>query len=321
MQAMVYDEYGAPDVLRLEDVERPSIGDGDVLVRVHASSVNSWDKDNLQGALANRLELGMRHPGVHVLGGDVAGRVEAVGPAVSRFAPGDTVFGDLCNSGWGAFAEYARAPEQALTPVPAGLGFAQAAAMPQSAVIALQGIHDHGDVQPGQRVLINGAGGGVGSFAVQLAKLRRAEVTAVDSEPKLEMLRELGADHVIDYRAQDYTRTGELYDFVLDCEVHRSVLHCLRAVEPGGRLTVVGGSYGRIAQTVAVGKWLQRRGGKHCELLLHQANKDLGYLGQLAAEGQLVSRIEREYTLAEVPHALQRMCDGLIVGKAVIVIA
>jgi len=321
MRAIVYRSYGSPEVLSLEELEVPAIGEGDVLVRVCAASVNSWDRDNLRGALANRAMLGWRAPKIRVLGGDIAGRVEAVGSAVTRFKPGDEVFGDLCNSGWGAFAEYARAKEHALTTKPPGLGFAQAAAMPQAAVLALQGIRDHGEVQPGQRVLVNGAGGGAGSFAVQLAKMYGAEVTAVDSAPKLGLLEELGADHVLDYRAQDYTQSGKRYDFVLDCELHRSALDCRRALEPRGKLTVVGGAPLRILQTVIVGRWLKRHDGQQMELLLHEPNKDLAHLGQLAAEARLHSAIEREYALSEVPLALQRMCDGEVIGKAVISIA
>ncbi len=321
MQAIVYRRYGSPSQLSLEEIDLPAIGEGEVLVRVHAASVNSWDRDNLQGALANRAMLGWFSPKIRVLGGDIAGRVEAVGAGVSRFKPGDEVFGDLCGSGWGAFAQYARAPERALTPKPAGLGFAEAAAMPQAAVLALQGVRDHGKVQPGQRVLINGAGGGAGSFAVQLAKLYGAEVTAVDSAPKLAMLETLGADHVLDYRARDYTRLGERYDFVLDCELHRPVLDCRRALQPRGRFTVMGGAPLRILQTVIVGRWLKGRDGQQLELLLHEPNKDLAYLGQLAAEGRIHAAIEREYRLSEVPLALQRMCDGEVVGKAVIAVA
>jgi len=319
MKAIVYSEYGPPSVLRLAEVEPPVLSERDVLVRVHAASINSWDRDNLRGAFANRGMLGWRRPRVAAaLGGDIAGRVEAVGPGVTRFSPGDEVFGDLSASGWGAFAELARAPEDALTRKPLGLSFEQAAAMPQAAVMALQGIRDHGDVQAGQRVLVNGAGGGVGSFAVQLAKLRGAEVTAVDASSKLEMLRGLGVDHVIDYRAQDYTRGERRYDFVLDCELHRSVFDCLRVLAPGGKLTVVGGSIPRLLQLVTLGKLRQRLGGPQVALLMHRANADLGYLGELAARGELRPVIEREYSLDQVPLAMQRLCDGLIVGKAVI---
>jgi NADPH:quinone reductase-like Zn-dependent oxidoreductase len=264
--------------------------------------------------------LGWLRPKIRVLGGDIAGRVEAVGRAVTRWKPGDDVLGDLSNSGWGAFAQYARAPEQALVAKPPALSFVQAAAMPQAAVMALQGIRDHGAVQAGQRVLINGAGGGAGSFAVQLAKLYGAEVTGVDSEPKLGLISELGADHVLDYRAVDYTLSGARYDFILDCELHRSALDCRRVLAPQGRLTVMGGELTRILQAFVMGRWLARSSGQQMRVLMHEANKDLAQLAELAADGRIHSAIEREYALGEVPLALQRMCDGQVIGKAVIAI-
>ena len=320
MQAIVYTTYGPPLVLSLQSIETPRIGDHDVLVRVHAASVNAWDRDNLVGAFANRGMLGWRKPRVRVLGGDVAGRVEAVGSAVTRWKPGDDVFGDLSNSGWGAFAEYARAPENVLTAKPRALGFAEAAAMPQAAVLALQGIRDHGKVEPGQSVLVNGAGGGVGSFAVQLAKLYGAEVTGVDKEAKLAQVRALGADHVMDHRTVDYTRTGRRYDFILDCELHRSPLDCRRVLTPRGRLTVVGGAQLLLLQTFLVGRWLAHGRGQQMNVLMHEANKDLGHLAELAATGRIRPAIDRKYALGEAPLALQRMCDGDVIGKAVIVI-
>ena len=319
MHALTYEAYGSSSVLSLQEIDPPVIGDSDVLVRVHAASVNSWDRDNLQGAFANRGMLGWFKPKIRVLGGDIAGRVHAVGSAVTRWKAGDEVLCDLSNSGWGAFAEYARAPEQILAPKPAALSFTAAAALPQAAVIALQGIRDHGQVQAGQRVLINGAGGGVGSFAVQLAKSQGAEVTGVDSDAKLALVSTQGADHMIDYRAQDYTENEQRYDFILDCELHRSPLACRRVLTPNGRLTVVGGALPRILQTFIVGSWLAKRDGQKLDVLMHQANKDLGYLAQLVADGGMRSAIEREYTLAEAPLALQRMCDGEVIGKAVIV--
>lgn len=316
MKALVFRRYGSPADLSVEEIPPPRLGERDVLVRVRAASVNSWDRDNLLGK--NRFLTGVRRPKFSVLGGDIAGVVDAVGPAVTRFSPGDGVMADLCASGWGAFAELARAPERILTSKPPGLGFSQAAAMPQAAVIALQGIRDHGRVVAGMRVLVNGAGGGVGTFAVQLAKNAGAEVTAVDAASKLDMLTELGADHVVDYRAQDYARLGRQFDFVLDCELHRSPLECLDALAPRGRLTVVGGSTWPIVTAVVVGRLLRLARGRQMGLLLHEPNKDLDYMARLASEGRLHPVIEREYRLAEAPDALQRMCDGAVLGKAVI---
>jgi NADPH:quinone reductase-like Zn-dependent oxidoreductase len=317
MHAITYQAYGTPSELSLQEIESPSVGEHDVLVRVHAASVNSWDRDNLQGAFANRGMLGWRKPKkIRVLGGDIAGRVESVGSAVTRWKPGDEVLCDLSSSGWGAFAQYARVPERVAVAKPAALSFAAAAALPQAAVIALQGIRDHGAVQAGQRVLINGAGGGVGSFAVQLAKLQGAEVTGVDSAAKLALISSLGADHVLDYRAQDYTETDQRYDFILDCELHRSPLACRRVLTPNGRLTVIGGAIPRIFQTFLLGSLLAK---PKLDVLMHVANKDLGHLAQLAADGRIRAAIEREYSLAETALAMQRMCDGEVQGKAVIV--
>jgi NADPH:quinone reductase-like Zn-dependent oxidoreductase len=318
MLALVYHAYGTPAVLSLEELEKPRIADNEVLVRVQAASVNSWDRDNLLGAFPNRAMLGWQRPKVHVLGGDIAGRVEQVGSAVTRWKPGDEVLGDLCNSGWGAFAQYARAPENVLVAKPIELSFQYAAALPQAAVMALQGIRDHGAVSAGQRVLINGAGGGVGSFAVQLAKLYGAEVTGVDSEPKLGLVSELGADHVIDYRTADYAVGDRRYDFILDCELHRSALECRRVLAPEGKLTVLGGSLPRILQTFLLGRWLAGRRGQQMSVLTHEPNKNLAQLVQLAANGSIRPAIERVYALDEAPQALQRMCDGLVLGKAVI---
>jgi NADPH:quinone reductase-like Zn-dependent oxidoreductase len=321
MRALTYSNYGSPSVLGLNEIAPPVLGDTDVLVRVVAASVTAWDRDNLVGALANRGMLGWRRPGVAVLGGDLAGRVVQVGPGVTRWRPGDAVLGDLCNSGWGAFAELARAPESALVEKPEALGFAEAAALPQAAVMALLGIRDHGQVRAGQRVLVNGAGGGVGSFAVQLAKLQGAEVTGVDAEAKLALVKELGADHVLDYKRQDYTAAHERFDFVLDSELHRSAFDCLRVLTPRGRLTVLGGSTARLLQAYALGRWLSRGAGKQVSILFHDANKDLDQLAALAARGKLRSPIEHIYPFADAAQALQRMCEGAIAGKAVIRIA
>ena len=321
MQAITYQAYGAPSVLSLQEIETPVLAEHDVLVRVLAASVNSWDRDNLLGAFANRGMLGWIRPKVRVLGGDIAGRVESVGASVTRWKPGDEVLCDLSGSGWGAFAAYARAPEAMLAAKPASLSFAEAAALPQAGVMALQGIRDHGNVQAGQRVLINGAGGGVGSFAVQLAKRLGAEVTGVDSAAKLDLLRSLGADHVLDYRAQDYTQSDQRYDFILDCELHRSPLDCRRVLSPRGRLTVLGGALTRVLQTFIVGKWLARSPGQQMDVLMHEANKNLGQVAELAAEGSIRPAIERQYSLSEVPLAMQRMCEGAVLGKAVIVMA
>ena len=220
MKAIAYHEYGSPDVLKLEEVEKPTTRDNEVLVKVHASSINDWDWGLLRGKpFVNRLPYLLK-PKRQILGGDIAGRVEAIGSKIKKVQPGDEVFGDLCQYGWGGFAEYVCARENALMLKPASMAFEEAAAVPQAAVLALHSLRYKGQVQAGQKVLINGAGGGAGSFNVQMAKLSGAEVTGVDSTIKLAMMRSIGADHVIDYTNEDFTQNGQHYDLIIDHAAH-----------------------------------------------------------------------------------------------------
>src|SRR5687768_6368093 len=230
MKAVVMGRYGTPDVLEQRDVAKPTPKANEVLVRVLAASVNDWDWGLLRGAPINRMFDGLFTPKVRILGGDIAGRVEAVGRDVKAFQPGDEVYGDLCNSGFGAFAEYACAPEAALAHKPAGMTFEQAAAIPQAGMLAVQGLIDVGRIQSGQKLLLNGAGGGVGTFALQLANLHDVEVTVVDKAGKLDMLRAMGADHVIDYLSEDFTKGGKCYDLILDVKTNRSPFAYARAL-------------------------------------------------------------------------------------------
>jgi NADPH:quinone reductase-like Zn-dependent oxidoreductase len=319
MKAIVIRRYGAPDALQLEDAETPRPGPGQVLVRVHAASINSWDWDNLCGTqLVNRLLHGLRRPKYPIPGADIAGTVEAVGEDVTRFRPGDEVFGDLCGSGWGAFAEYVCAPETELALKPARASFAQAAALPQAAVLALQGIRDYGRVQAGQHVLVNGAGGGVGTFAIQLAKAAGAEVTGVDSAMKQQVMRAVGADHVIDYEREDFTTHRNRYDMVLDVVGKRSVFEIEPALSPRGAYIMVGGPMRHILQLVTMGWWLARRRGTQMRLLLHQANQDLAGIASLFETGTLRPVIDGPYSLDQTPEAMRRFGAGSILGKAVI---
>ena len=321
MKAIVVRRYGAPDALRLEDAEQPRPGPGQVLVRVRAASINSWDWDNLRGSpFVNRMMNGLRRPKYLIPGADIAGRVEAVGEEVTRFRPGDEVFGDLCGAGWGAFAEYVCAPETALALKPARASFEQAAALPQAAVLALQGIRDYGRVQPGQRVLINGAGGGVGTFAIQLAKAAGAEVTGVDSAPKLEVVRSVGADRVLDYQRDDYTSHARRYDLILDVVGKRSMFEVERALAPGGSYIMVGGPMARLAQLLITGRWLARRAGTRMRILIHRANHDLAEVAHLFDAGTLRPVIDGPHPLADTPNAMRRFGAGSILGKAVITI-
>lgn len=319
MQAIVYTAYGTPDVLHLQEVAQPTPKDDEVLIRVHAASLNSWDLDLLRGDWVNRLiSGGLQRPKLPILGCDVAGVVEAVGRTVTRWQPGDAVFGDISACGWGALAEYVCARESALTLKPAGMTFAQAAALPQAGVLALQGLCDLRPLPPGQTVLINGAGGGVGTFAIQLAKAFGAEVTGVDSTPKLERMRSLGADHVLDYTQTDFTRTGQHYDRIVDVMAWRALADYQRALQPGGLFVMIGGSMALVLQTVLMGSWLAKRQQKQLAVLAHQPNKGMASLLELFAAGKVVPVIDHCYPLAETAAAFRCLHAGDAFGKVVI---
>ena len=318
MKAMVYTKYGTPDVLQLKEVEKPDPEDNEVLIKVHAASVNSWDWDLLRGTpFVNRLMFGLLKPKV-ILGCDIAGRVEAVGRNVKQLQPDDEVFGDLSGCGWGGFAEYVCARENALALKPACLTFEQAAAVPQAALLALQGLRYKGQIQPGQKILINGAGGGVGTFAVQMAKSLGAEVTGVDSTQKLEVVRSLGADHVIDYTQEDFTKNGKPYDMILDVAGFRSIYDYRRVLGPGGVYVMIGGSSALVFQLMFLGPWISMVGSKKMGILLHKPNKGLDYMTGLFEAGKVVSVIDRRYPLSEAADALRYFGAGLARGKVVI---
>ena len=321
MKAIVFTQYGSPDGLELKQVPKPTPKDDELLVRVHASSINSWDWEFLNGTpFINRLMFGLLKPkpGKQILGADIAGTVEAVGRSVARFQPGDEVFGDLWDS-WGGFAEYACANETALEPKPANLTFEEAAAVPQAGVLALQALRKAGRMESGQKVLINGAGGGVGTFAIQLAKLSGTEVTGVDASHKLNVVRSVGADHVIDYAQEDFTKTGERYDLIIDCQGFRSMFDNKRALRPEGTYAMVGGSMPRVYQLwfLSLIASLTREDRKLC-LVAEGPNKGLADLKELIEAGKLVPVIDRTYQLEEVPEGLRYFGEGRHKGKIVI---
>ncbi len=320
MKAMVYTEYGPPDVLRLEEVEKPVPGDNDVLINVHAASVNASDCEFLEGKPLYTRMWGLLKPGNQVLGSDIAGRVEAVGKNVTRFQPGDAVFGDIFER-WGGFAEYVCAPEGALTLKPGGMTFEEAAAVPQSALLGLQGLRDKGKIQPGQTVLINGAGGGSGTFAVQLAKFFGAEVTGVDSTEKLDMMRLTGADHVIDYTQEDFTRNGRQYDLILDLVASHPVFRYKRALSPGGAYIMVGGTLPYVFKMLILGPLISMTGTRKMGILGVKPNKDMAYMIELIESGKVVPVIDKRYPLMEVPEALRYVGEGHAKGKVVITLA
>jgi NADPH:quinone reductase-like Zn-dependent oxidoreductase len=320
MKAIVYHQYGSPDVLKLEEVAKPTPGDDEVLIKVHAVSVNRSDWEGLTGKPLYARIGGLLKPRHQILGSDVAGRVEAAGRSIRQFQPGDAVFGEMLGYS-GGFAEYVCAREKRLVLKPASMTFEEAAAIPQAAVIALQGIRDKGQVQPGQKVLINGAGGGAGTFAVQLAKLFGAEVTGVDNTGKMDFMRSLGADHVIDYTREDFTKTGKQYDLILDVIAHRSVFACKRALRPNGSYFAVGGSVAIFFQILLLGPWIRRTTGKKIRILAVQPNrKDLVFVTELCEAGKVVPFIDRRYPLSEVPEALKYLGEGRAKGKVVITV-
>jgi NADPH:quinone reductase-like Zn-dependent oxidoreductase len=321
MKAIIYTKYGPPAVFQLKEIDIPSPKDDEVLVKVHAASVNSWDWE-LLSKKPSMVSLGSRSDSRYkILGADIAGQVEAVGRDVKRFQPGDEVLGDLCQSGFGGFAEYVCARENALSMKPASMTFEEAAAVPQAGLLALQGIRNKGKIQPGQKVLINGAGGGVGTFAVQIAKSFGAEVTGVDSAMKLDMMRSIGADHVIDYTQEDYTKNGQCYDLILDVKVYRSVFDYKRALRPGGTFLAVGGSWARIFQLLLLGPLIRIGGGRKMGILAYKPNKDSAFLIDLIEAGSVVPVIDRRYPLSEVPEALRYLGEGHAQGKIVITVA
>ena len=322
MKAIVYEKYGPPSVLQLREVAKPAPKDNEVLVEVHAASVNDWDWGLLRGKpFVNRLVVsGLLKPKIKILGGDIAGRVEAVGRNVKQFQPGDEVFGDLSVCGFGAFAEYVCVPENALALKPASMTFEEAAAVPQAAVVALQGLRDKGQIQPGQKVLINGASGGVGTFAVQIAKSFGAEVTGVDSTRKLDIMRSIGADHVIDYTQEDFTKNGQRYDWILDFAAHHSIFDYKRALSPKGIYVMVGGSAATFLQTLFLGPLISMTTSKKMGVLAHKPNKDLAFMKELFEVGKVRPVIDKRYPLSEVPEALRYFGKGHNRGKVVITV-
>ena len=319
MKAVMMRRYGTPDVLELTDVAKPTPEADEVLVRVHAASINDWDWGLLQGTpFVNRVASGLFRPKVQILGGDIAGRVEAVGRDVKVFAPGDEVYGDLCMSGFGAFAEYVCAPEEGLVRKPVGMAFEQAAAIPQAGMLAVQGLIDVGRIHRGQKLLLNGAGGGVGTFALQIARLYEAEVTVVDKPGKLEMLRAMGADHVIDYHKEDFTKGGKCYDLILDVTTNRSPFAYARALNPDGTYVTVGGRTWRLLQVLVMGPLMPRVCGKHVRVVALKPNKDLAYMNGLFEAGKLVPVIDGPYKLADVPDALRHFGTGDHRGKIIV---
>jgi NADPH:quinone reductase-like Zn-dependent oxidoreductase len=324
MKAMVYTQYGSPsDVLHLKEVEKPTPKDNEVLIKVHASSINSAELHLIKAdPFLARLSTGLLKPTKTIPGADVAGRVEAVGKDVKQFKPGDEVFGDLSGCGWGAFAEYVCATENALVLKPANTTFEQAAAAPLAGVTALQGLRDKGHIQSGQKVLISGASGGVGSFAVQIAKTFGAQVTGVGSTKKMDMVRSLGADHVIDYTREDVTRSDQRYDLILDAAAYRPFSEYKRVLSSKGIYVLAGGSTAHLFRTMLLGALMSKREGQTFATLMAGPNqKDLDFMKELLETGKVTPAIDKCYPLAETAAALQYVEGRHVQGKVVISVA
>lgn len=324
MKAIVNHEYGSPDILKFDEVEKPAPKDNEILIKVHAASLNVGEWYFLTGKpFVVRLSPGgIRKPNINILGGDVAGKVEAVGRNVKQFQVGDDVFGDISGSGMGAFAEYAAAPENVIAHKPANLSFAEAAAVPSAAVTALQGIRDSGEIQPGQKLLINGASGGVGTYAVQIAKTYGAEVTAVCSTSKIDMVRSLGADHIIDYTKENFTQNGQTYDLVIGVNGYHSLADYKRALTPSGTYVCIGGTMAQLFQSMLLGPLMSKKDGKKIKNMgsVRINQKDLLVMKELLESGEIAPVVDRQYPLSETAEAFRYLGEGHAKGKIVIIV-
>lgn len=320
MKAIVYEKYGSVDQLQLREVEKPVPKENEVLIKIAAASVNSWDWDLLRGRPYIVRLGGFSKPKHPILGADVAGIVEAIGSKVSRFKIGDKVYGDLCNSGWGGFAEYTTAHEKWIEPKPDFMNYQDAAAIPQAATMALQALKDKVKVEKGQKVLIIGAGGGVGSFAIQLAKLFGAEVCGVDHTDKLEFMKSLGTDQVIDYSYQGIDAHGKNYDLVIGVVGNQTLGEYRKVLAPKGKYIMVGGNSSLILQSMFLGPFLSLFSSRKSGILAAKPNKGLDFLEDLYQKKEVIPYIEKTYTLEDVPLAISHLKEGKAKGKLIITV-
>ncbi|MFP3727988.1 NAD(P)-dependent alcohol dehydrogenase [Priestia filamentosa] len=320
MKAIVCNKYGSPDVLELKKIKKPLPTENEILVKVHSASLNFGNLVLLKGKpFLARFAFGLTRPRYSIPGGDIAGKVEAVGKEVKLFQVGDEVFGDLSGCGWGGFAEYVTVPEHALALKPANISFEEAAATPMAGVTALQGLRDKGKIKSGQKVLIYGASGGVGTFAVQIAKSFGVEVTGVCSTRNLEILHSIGADHIIDYTKEDFTKNEKCYDLILGVNGSNSISAYKRVLKPNGNFVHVGGSESQLFQALVLGPFISMTGSKKISNLLQRANqKDLNYIKELLDNGKVKPIIDKRYKLNEVTEAFKYFQEGHAQGKVVI---
>lgn len=321
MKALIIRTYGSPDFLEIQDIEKPSPVGGQVLIKVNAVSVNDWDWALLHGSpfVPNRFMAGLFKPRI-IIGSDIAGVIEAVGNEVSSYKPGDEVYGDLSGCGFGGFAEYVCAPQSAVRFKSQNMSFEQAAAIPQAGMLALQGVMAGGPPEPGQTILINGAGGGVGSIAIQLLKLQDVEVTGVDSTAKLDVMRSWGFDHVVDYRTEDFTRNGQRYDLIIDVKTDRSPADYERALNPNGVYATVGGRLSNLLRIALSGLRISRAQDKKLRVIGLQANRDLAYFNELFEAGKFKPVIDTEFAFTDndVRNAFHHFGAAAHKGKIVV---
>jgi len=319
MKAIINEKYGPPEVLQLKEAEKPTPNDNEVLVKVHATSVNYNNLLFVKGEpFVGRIWTGILKPKLKIPGNDVAGRIEVIGRNVEQFQPGDEVFGDIFVCGFGAFAEYVSVPENILTLKPSNISFEEAAAVPEAALVALQALRDKGQIHTGQKVLIYGAYGGIGTFAVQIAKYFGAEVTGVCSTRNLDMVRSIGADHVIDYTLEDFTQKDQRYDLIVACAGYRSIFDYKRALRPNGTYVATGGSMKQIFQALLLGPWISKTGGKKLANWTVIPNKDLDFIKELIEACKVKPVIDRRFPFHQVAEALRYYGQGHARGKVII---
>ena len=322
MKTILHTEYGPPDLLQFEDVEKPTPKDDEVLIKIHAASLNAYDWHLLTADIfLVRFASGLFKPKSTLIGADIAGRVEAVGNNIKHFKPGDEVFGDLASFGGGGFAEYVAAPENAFVLKPSNLSFEEAAAVPMAAITALQGLRDEGKIQAGQKVLINGASGGVGTFAVQIAKFYGAEVTAVCSTRNLELARSLGADHVIDYTQENFTENDQQYDLIFAANGYHPLSAYKRALTPEGVYVMAGGTTKQIFSAMLLGSLMSTKGKKMGGVSAKPNQADLNFMKELLEKGDIKSVVDKTFKLDDIAQALDYIGEGHARGKVVVTIA
>jgi len=314
MKAIVFIKYGSPEVLQLKEVVKPTPKENEVLIKIHTTAVNDYDWSLIRGKpYLYRLMFGMVKPKRQIPGMELAGTVEALGANATSFKEGDAVYGDISEYGFGSFAEYICINEKALMLKPGKMSFEEAASM-----LAVQGLHDIGKIQKGQKILINGAGGGVGTFGLQIARLNGAEVTGVDTGDKLKMMKAIGFDHIIDYKKEDFTKNGQRYDLILDCKTNRSTFAYARSLKPNGTYVTVGGTLIRLFQALCLRPWISLVSKKNIRIVALKPNKDLSYVNELFEANKIKCIIDGPYPLSEVPKVIQYFGEGKHTGKVVI---